>query len=243
MKANHKKAIKITAILAILVLSVIVIFFIDIGYEKCDISAICPKCLQHAYIKEIKIHGLTVYKSAFFSQNPGGIMSPAGFSPRVPQVSPELYTKILDKKCEHNLKKGGVGTTVGFLPFFGLNKDGGYGQWRLYTQRIEVIGALYAAYVNTGNKELAQKTYAMIDAAFPLDDKKMKEANNLIKLVNEQQVTFEKLPAYYIETAKIAKPMFDFETITPRLKQVQTDEQWRQLLSELETGSAAESNM
>jgi hypothetical protein len=223
MKANHKKAIKISAIPAILVLLVIALYFIDRRYVKTGIIAICPKCLQTVEIKEITIFGWT-HQSNKLEQR---------FDHK--KISPKLYLEITGKNCNHQFIKGGFGATSGMGFFNGKAFfDGEYPQWSWYTPRIEAIEALYTAYVNTGNKELAQKTYKLIDAAFSLDYEKMYEAQEIIEFVNNQLMDIEKAYSYYPDAVSIAKAILKYKTVTPRLKKVQTDEQWRQLLSELE---------
>jgi len=129
-----------------------------------DNSAICPKCLQHAYIHEVRVFGLPVLRDVKLHQGPGGIMSPTLFSPEIPSVEPKTYEEINGTRCRHSFKRGGMGITC---LLSGCHADGMRAEWKLFLPRVAVTEALYVAFRKTGDKETARALYDLIDAAYP----------------------------------------------------------------------------
>ena len=219
---------KIMLVIATLILGIFVWLVIDPDYSKWHIGAICTKCLQRASIYEKKIHGLTIYKTIRF-ENYDRLLSSSETEPNMPQVSPDLYTEIFGEQCNHVFKRGGYGSTHGLV-----RAVGSFLERKWYRVRLEMIEALYVAYVNTGSKDLARKMYELIDREFPIDDEKMYRANQILK--QRENIPIDAASNRYPEAAKIAHAMLEFEEIIPRLRQVKTEEQWRQLLSDLDEG-------
>jgi hypothetical protein len=179
---------KIILIIAALILGVLVLFG---GYSSYNFSSVCAKCLQHASVYQEKMYGLTFLKWNGLKKNPEKILRSTGKEPNMRRVSADLYREIFDKDCRHYFVKGGFGAIKGFA----LHIDGVSPQRRWYRVRLEMIEALYAAYVNTGSKELARKTYELIDREFPIDDEKVYRANNILKL--QERIPIKDLSQVY----------------------------------------------
>ena len=216
---------KIKLIIAALIFGVFIWLVIDPDYSKWHIGAICPKCLQRASIYERKIHGLTIYRSIRF-ENFDRLLTSIETEPNMPQVFPDLYMEIFGEQCNHVFKRGDFGSSSG-----NLRRVGSFLEKRHYEKRLEMIEALYAAYVNTGSKDLARKTYELIDNEFPIDDENVFRAANILKM--RELTSIDDASNRYPEAAKIAHAMLEFEEIIPRLRQVKTEEQWRELLLDM----------
>ena len=222
-KINDNKQKKILFICLFLVISVILLF----GYKTWDISSVCPKCLQHAYIHKKDVYGLPIYKSIKLRQNPGGIMSSASFSPSIPDISPKLYTEIFEKECSHEFKRGGFGFNT-----FGLHGDGSFCEWDFFVNRMDFIEAVYIAYSNTKSKKLAKETYRIIDTIFPVEDFE-KTARMVVMLNNPQKIDFKKTAFLTPEETKIVNKALQLQQIIPKLKQVKTEEEWEKLITKI----------
>ena len=165
-KRTTRRALRWSVVPAVIVVLAGLEFFL----ERWDISAICPKCLQHAYIRERRILGLVVYRRTRLSQAHGGLMSSATFSPRIPAGGAGIYEQIHGVKCRHEFKAGGFGRTTGVF-LFRLHGDGSSFEWSMFTPRIRATEALYVAFGQTGDREAAVRGYTMIEGAYPLDER------------------------------------------------------------------------
>lgn len=134
-----------------------------IGRKSWLISVICPRCLQHGYLEIEEIYGLPVYQSLELAQDPGGITSPAIFSPGFPSARPSLYIDIASRPCIHRFKKGGFGVTT-----IKYTADGCFPEWGKYTARISAMEALYAVWSKYRDRQLAVETLRLIDRCYPV---------------------------------------------------------------------------
>jgi hypothetical protein len=138
------------------------------GCEDLDASAICPKCLQHAFIHEVRVLGSLAYRKTHLRQAGGGIGSTSAFSPPIPAVDPATYERIHGARCDHQFMYGGVGGTSGML-CARMNWDGFSSQWRSFTPRIGATQALFVAFGKTGDRQTALAVYRLIEEAYPIE--------------------------------------------------------------------------
>ncbi len=163
----------IIAILCLIALIFLLEFFG--AYTVTYYSAICPKCLQHAYLTVKEYLGFTIYKKTELSQSHGGLMSPAAFSPQIPSPDPRTYDEIHGKKCDHVFKKGGFGRSEYGILLVINHADGICMEWTIFSSRIAAVEILYLLYNTYQDKSLALKTYNLIDRACPIDSKTLKK--------------------------------------------------------------------
>ncbi|MBI4879641.1 MAG: hypothetical protein HY812_08290 [Planctomycetes bacterium] len=199
-------------------------------YSESWISAICPRCLQHAYIHQKSLlYVIPIYRNTTLSQSHGGLMSSATFSPRIPQVNPGTYEEILGGPCDHVFKHGGFGVTQGFI-IGGLHADGREEHWSRVTPRLRAIGALYGAYGRTGDRETIAAIYELIDSAFPVDDESdaYREATAPFVLWESDEET---LPPKVVDLAaqdsragRWARRILDLDWLTTQLHSAATRE-------------------
>ncbi len=215
-------------------------------------TAICPRCLQRADISKKNIYKYTVSKSVELNYNDIGFNYLNKTDSNLPEISANLYEEIVGEKCNHNFMGtgGGGGAYWGFF-HRGHLKDYSYPYSKqLYGQRVTAIEALYAAYLKTKNKELALKTYDLIDSAFPVDEKKLEEAISMIykgqfktelsddekiKLIRNMKYAEQNEDSQYVaEILWMARKILEYETFIPRLKYIQNEQEWIELLSDIE---------
>ena len=144
-------------------------------------SAICASCLQHAYLHEKKCLGYCYYSRRQLAQRHGGIMSPASFSPSIPQVDPQLYQEIFGRPCEHRFKKGGFGRARR-TPLGTRYSDGTHNEWHVFLPRLTLVEGIYHCYQATGNASLARETYQVIDELLPVDAEEIRHYKELLDL-------------------------------------------------------------
>ncbi|MFH0947222.1 MAG: hypothetical protein V2A76_18695 [Planctomycetota bacterium] len=198
------------------------------SYARWSISAICPKCLQHAYIHEKRVLDVVLlYRSTTLSQRYGGLMSPVVFSPAIPGVDPLTYEKILGS-CEHEFKYGGQGVMYGFI-VGGLCLDGSEGEWERVQPRLRAIEALYAAYERTGSRESSAAIYGLLDSAFPIDDESrgfLEATKPLRKLARTREEsameTIQKLAEQDSDTGRWARRIIDVTWLAGKLEAVES---------------------
>lgn len=119
----------------------VVLLFGTCGRSSVSYSAICAQCLQHARGVEKELLGFPYYSRQRLSQNPGGLMSPAIFSPPVAQIDPAIYEQIFGRPCEHFFVRGG------FCRYsWGMVGCGSHGAARQFGFRDALIEQLYRAY-------------------------------------------------------------------------------------------------
>lgn len=209
-----------------LVLIVLIALELSGGLAIWDVSAVCPKCLQHAYIRERTLFGVPFYRRTVLSQRHGGIMSSAAFSPGIPQVHPGLYKEIIGKECKHNFLRGGFGRTSGF--FIGGHADGSYGGWSLAQPRINALKALYGAFAKTSDRETATALYLLIEDAYPLNGRN-RAVWAAIRPFRAEDATeddimkaIQAIEEYDTEAGMIARKILELKRLTARLKEVET---------------------
>jgi hypothetical protein len=221
------------------VCTVLGLVVLDRGYSSYGYSAICPKCLQHAYMTEKDVYGLLIWRSIRLLQSPGGLMSVATFSPPIPRVSPVLYRKICGESCRHGFKKGSFGGGRGFLA--PAQEDGGCRGWLAYRPRINAIEALYATYGRVQDRDLARGTYTLIDHTWPLNP----DREGLYALC--WQFLSDRVPDELLvkavenyrgrETEPVLQAGLRLRRITAGLKAVKSAAQWQEVLAELDKPS------
>lgn len=214
-------------------------------------GAICPICLQRAYISQKKIYKYTIFRSIRLNHDDVGLYYSNKSDSDLSEITANLYQEIIGQKCKHDFKSlGGGGGNWGFF-HRNVHRDYGSGYIkRLYGQRVTAIEALYVAYLKTKNKELAQKTYAMIDSAFPMDEDKLEMAKDLIyngnfnkELSDEEKTKLIRImkygeqtedSEYFAEIFWMARKILEYEIFIPRLKHIQNEQEWIELLSDIE---------
>jgi hypothetical protein len=222
MKPIRKK------LLIVITLTFVLLFGLGIstGYEKWQIGATCPKCLQKASIRKIKIHGFAIYSSFQLNPNPSEQPGTTVLYNSETKISPMLYERILGEKCNHVFKEGGFSRKKGKV-----YSDGISAEILPYRQRIEAIKELYRIFLNCENTSLAKETYILIDNTLPIaQDKKMIKARELLQLKDE--IPLEEYEPYFKEEVQIARSMIQLKNMTFRLKEIETEKQWREFLSE-----------
>jgi hypothetical protein len=207
-------------------------------FEQWDISAICPKCLQHADIYELRCLGMPVYWRTRLQQASGGIGSSAIFSPAIPPVSPAVYAEIHGAKCRHCFKYGGLGRTSGLFGG-GVHRDGSSMQWTAFLPRIQATQALYGAYVRTGDGEVARSTYVLIDEAYPvsgLDLGDAVSAGRLLEGVGDRARAMRETREYRSESddprSCLQLTALTLAEMADRLSEVKTSADFRGVLDE-----------
>jgi hypothetical protein len=219
-----------------LIVAIVVVFVawavVETGYEALDISAICPKCLQHAYIHEVRVHGICVYRTVRPRQHAGGIMSSTTFSPPIPRVSPALYEQILNEKCRHDYQYGGFGCSHGLL-LPGAHEDGAYGQWRACQLRIDATKALYVAFARFQNRALAAETYHRIDTTVPsapfgclMEAVRFAQGNS--------KWTAAEFEQFSPEGAKLVQAIRDLIDLNGKLNALESEDEWEALLRDFD---------
>ena len=139
-------------------------------------SAICPKCLQYAHGRQMRVLGIPCYYQLRPSQSHRGLGSPDAFTDRVPPVDPKLYEKILGKRCRHDYRK------LGFCryTFWGVAcGGGGASRWDPQLQAIEQI---YRAFGRIDDKFLAGQSFRI--------------ANDLSKAMRSSEHKWRELEAF-----------------------------------------------
>jgi hypothetical protein len=160
-KPVRSKAILVLALLGVVAFGLYTL----VSLETTRFSAICAKCLQHAYIVEKTCLGICYHGERRLSQVHGGLMSSAAFSPPIPATDPGLYVAIRGKPCEHSFKKGGFGRTT----CWHKHSDGASGEWRMFSPRLKMIEVTYRLFVSTKDLALARRSLAAIDRLLPSD--------------------------------------------------------------------------
>jgi hypothetical protein len=207
------------------------------GTAICGISAICPKCLQHAYITEYRLLGIPIWRSTLLSQRHGGIMSSAAFSPDIPRVSPETYREIMGHRCRHRFLRGGVGCGSGFF-IHSWWSDGTYTAWSLAQPKILALEALYRAFAKTGDRQTAAALHAVISDAYPID-KNPGTVLDIVRLLRTPNLTEEDIAKvveskgqYRPEERKTARMILHLWRLAKRLQNVQTSEEFQAVYQE-----------
>jgi len=231
---------------AVAILVVLAVF--EFSMERWDFSAICPKCLQHAYILERRVLGITFWRKVRESQSHAGLMNSATFSPGIPGGNPKVYEQIHGGQCRHEFKNGGFGRSTGLF-LGGLHADGSSMQWSFYTPRIRAIEALYAAFGKAGDEQLAQRCYRLIDATYPMDDKSKAvavwcgvrslrfpeisdaEIENEIQKLEQYDAKVRTSHPEYV-SAPTARKLVELRRMTARLDEVGTPDEFRDLVDE-----------
>lgn len=164
-RTGWKRAANLVAgmLLPGVVLALMVLGMGTLWFGHC--SAVCPRCLQHAYVCEWKVFGVVVSRAVKPFQHSGGLMSPSAFSPAVPQVSPELFSEIVGQPCAHIFRMGGCGL---YHPTDG-HSDFSLGGWESCEPRIRATEAAYGAFRSVPDRSLARATLALIDEAYPIE--------------------------------------------------------------------------
>ena len=225
--------------LLLLAISVLGLYSTAASYSRWSISAICPKCLQHADIHEQRVFDvMLLYRSTTLSQRYGGVMSPVVFSPAIPGVNPLTYKRIFGRSCRHEFKHGGHGVMYGFI-VGGLCLDGSEGEWERMQPRLRAIEALYAAYERTGSRKTLAAIYEMLDSAFPIDDESrvfLEATEPLRGLARTRKgpamETIQKLAEQDSDTGRWARRIIDVTWLAGRLELVESAGD----LEELKTG-------
>ncbi|HBC87560.1 MAG TPA: hypothetical protein DCZ94_11440 [Lentisphaeria bacterium] len=164
-------------------------------------------------------------------------MSSDTFSPDIPRILPELYMRIMGKKCKHQFIKGGFGISIGFL-ITCSHADGASMSWSMAHPRMLALEALYGAFSKTGDRETAVAIYAFIEDSYPLDKitSTLQDATRPFRNVSVKEEELEKavqaIEAYDDEAGRMARKILELNRLTRQLKEVETTADFQKLARE-----------
>lgn len=212
-----KKARVIIWVVCVLAFIFLLVAYLQIHYGKIPFpaiqttsvktvySAICIKCLQHAYINEKGVPGKAVQTGIRFYESHGGVLSTDIFARETPFLDARIYEEIHGAKCKHIFSKLSFGRSETRI-FEHIESDGIVDS--PYVDRVNVIGAIYELYSRTKNRELALSSYKIVDELYPVEKDKL--------YLSKQ------------DSKRIASEMID------KFNSVTTEREWRDLINYLD---------
>lgn len=227
--------------LAVLLAMAVAVLAADVGCQTWHFSAMCPKCLQRARIREKQLYGLCLWRSIELRRHAGGIMRPDAFGSPRPTASPDTYQAIFDVPCDHEFVKGGFERDPGFIGLIApdIHAHGGSAVPGFYLPRTEAVATLYERFDKMPNVPLARRTYAVIDALSPVDapvvlDKRWRQLIEPTASEPEFQLAVAGLRRDDPKRADGLIRLRRLRALTDALGKVQSEQAWSDLIEQFE---------